>query len=140
VTWTQADVRAIMARRGQSGPLPADVRHSTSGLARMPRGEMNKLEASYAQHLEVLKRAGIIVWYGYEAITLRLAKRTRYTPDFTVVTAEGRVEFHETKGGYWRDDARVKIKVAAEMYPWARFVGITARRERDGGGWAEEEF
>lgn len=36
-------------------------------------------------------------------------------------------------------NARVKIKVAAELHPY-RFVAVTARPKRDGGGWAVEEF
>ena len=37
--------------------------------------------------------------------------------------------------GFWEDDARVKIKVAAEVFPF-RFVAIT--RSKD--GWKEEDF
>jgi hypothetical protein len=51
---------------------------------------------------------------------------------------DGQMEIHETKG-FWTDDARVKIKVAADMYPF-KFVAIKARAKKDGGGWAEEVF
>jgi hypothetical protein len=44
------------------------------------------------------------------------------------------IEIHEVKG-HWEDDARVKIKVAASLYP-LRFVGIT----REKGAWQREEF
>lgn len=87
---------------------------------------MNKWESMYDEELVQRKFAGEIQWFGYEAIKLRLAKATMYTPDFTVVLADGSVEFHEVKG-FWRDDARVKIKVAAEMFKWARFVVVTRR-------------
>lgn len=101
-------------------------------------GKMNKTETAYANHLEMLKQAREICWYGFEAVTLRLAKNTRYTPDFAVIDKDGRLVFIEVKG-FWRDDARVKIKVANEMYPF-RFVAVTKKRQKDGGGWNEERF
>ena len=36
----------------------------------------------------------------------------------------GVLELHECKG-FWRDDARVKIKVAASLYPF-KFIAVTA--------------
>jgi hypothetical protein len=91
---------------------------------------MNKLEASYATYLEGQRLLGIINYWLWEAIKLRLADRTWYTPDFAVVTASGGLEFHETKG-FMRDDANVKLKVAAEQFPW-KFVLV----KRAGGAWA----
>jgi hypothetical protein len=35
--------------------------------------------------------------------------------------ADGTVEMHEVKGGYIRDDALVKFKVARELYPQFRW-------------------
>lgn len=78
---------------------------------------MNKLEASYAALLALMVRNGTILRFDFEPEKLRLADRTFYTPDFRVVMPDGCVEFHETKG-HWEDDARVKIKVAAEMHPY----------------------
>lgn len=100
---------------------------------------MNKTESAYAMELELRKRAGEIYWYGFEAIKLRLADNTYYTPDFAIVKPFGmNLEFHEVKG-FWREDARVKIKVAAEMFPF-QFTAVTKRKQRDGGGWKVEEF
>jgi hypothetical protein len=99
-----------------------------------PKGEMNKLESEYGNYLETLKRVGAIVWYKFEAMKLRLANNTFYTPDFMVMKADGQLEAHETKG-FWEDDARVKIKVAASLYPF-QFYGIT----KDKSGWKIEEF
>ncbi|MFX6258524.1 DUF1064 domain-containing protein, partial [Acinetobacter baumannii] len=45
---------------------------------------------------------------------------------------------HEVKG-FWTDDARVKIKVAAEQYPLT-FLAVKAKAKKDGGGWAIETF
>jgi len=57
-------------------------------------GGMNKLEAAYAEVIEGRKLAGEIAWWAYEPITLRLAKRTGYTPDFAVLLADGLMQFH----------------------------------------------
>ena len=95
---------------------------------------MNGTERAYAAHLEMQKQAGLIYSYAFEAIRLRLAKSTFYNPDFVVYKRDGTVEFHEVKG-YWRDDARVKIKVAAELFPF-RFLAVVKRAN----GWDFEDF
>lgn len=102
-------------------------------------GRMNKTEVAYDQHLGLRLAAGELVWYRFEAIKLRLAPKTFYTPDFAMITAAGELAFHEVKG-HWEDDARVKIKVAAEMYPFFRFVAVQKVAKRDGGGWRMEGF
>lgn len=107
------------------------------GRRREP-GTMNKTEAAYAAQLELRKVAGEILWYGFEAMKFRLAASTFYTPDFIIMLADGTLEAHEVKG-HWEDDARVKIKVAAELFP-LRFVALKALPKREGGGWKEEEF
>jgi hypothetical protein len=74
----------------------------------------------------------------YEGVKLRLADNTFYTPDFAVLASDHVLEMHEVKG-WWTDDGRAKIKIAAEMYPF-RFKAVKARAKRDGGGWSEEAF
>ncbi|SFS58328.1 DUF1064 domain-containing protein [Methylobacterium sp. yr668] len=125
--------------------MNAPVRHGRAGLpaatlarGRLPAGTMNKTEEAYARHLEGLKALGEIAWFGFEAWTLRLAKRCSYTPDFIVMRADGAMEAHEVKG-HWTDDSRVKIKVAAAQHP-LRFVAIRALPKKAGGGWEVEEF
>jgi len=95
---------------------------------------MNKTEALYDTYLDLLRRASEIVSHRFEAVKLRLANNTFYTPDFMVVTQD-EIQFHEVKG-FWRDDARVKIKVAAAQYPEFRFVAIQKTKD----GWKTEEF
>lgn len=97
-------------------------------------GSMNKTEVAYAQALRFRQLAGEIVSYRFEALKLKLAANTFYTPDF-VVTFPDRIECHEVKG-FWRDDARVKIKVAAQMFP--EFVFVAVRSEK--GKWIYENF
>lgn len=105
---------------------------------RLKSGVMNDMESRYAKHLESRRIAGEIEWYKFEGIKLRLADNTFYTPDFAVMLIDGTIELHETKG-HWTDDARVKIKVAADMYPF-RFIALKNRSKREGGGWSEENF
>ena len=81
---------------------------------------------------------GEVVWFRFEGVKLRLADNTFYTPDFAVMLADDTLEMHEAKG-HWEDDARAKVKVAAEMYPF-RFIAVTRRPKKDGGGWEIEEF
>jgi hypothetical protein len=119
-------------RKRAGVPPPGDdrVRPSRPEHLNPQRGRMNKTEAAYAQHLDALKLAGEIVGYRFEAMTLRLADRTSYTPDFLVETVDGpRLEFHEVKG-FWRDDARVKFKVAAELFPMFAFVEVKRKERR----------
>ena len=100
---------------------------------------MNSLERSYSSHLELRKAAGEIADWKFEGIKLRLAKNTFYTPDFFVLLADGTIQVEEVKG-HWEDDARVKIKVAAEIYWWFRFIAVKAIPKKEGGGWKIEMF
>jgi hypothetical protein len=102
-------------------------------------GVMNSLEAEYAALLEIRRRTDTdVAWYAFEAVTLKLAKDLRYTPDFLVMRMDGMLECHETKG-YWQDDALAKIKMAAEKFPF-RFMAIQKLPKKDGGGWTVREF
>lgn len=107
-------------------------------LGRLKTGAMNKTEARYAAHLELLKHAGEILWYRFEGVKLRLADNTFITIDFPVMRHDGLLEMHEVKGR-WEDDARAKTKIAAEMYPF-RFIAVMPQAQRDGGGWKVEAF
>lgn len=81
--------------------------------------DMNGTERAYQTILEARKRNGEVREYHYQLVTVRLADAVRYTPDFTVILADGRLELHEVKGGFVRDDARVKLQVAARSTPFA---------------------
>lgn len=116
-------------------------RQSAAGrlaLGRLKTGQMNKTETAYAAQLESLCIAGSVLWYRFEGMKLRLADSTFYTPDFAVMVANGQMEMHEVKG-FWQDDARVKIKIAADMYPF-RFIAVRPKPKKDGGGWNMEVF
>lgn len=107
-------------------------------LGRIKTGSMNKSEAAYASDLDARKVSGDVMWWAFEAIKIRLADNTFYTPDFMVMRSDSTLECHEVKG-FWQDDARVKIKVAAALFP-AKFIAIRAEAQKRGGGWIVEEF
>jgi hypothetical protein len=86
-------------------------------------GKMNKQEKTYSEYLEYRKHIKEITRWVFEPFKLRLADRTFYNVDF-MVTLPDHIELHEFKG-HWEDDARVKIKVAAELFPEFQFIGVT---------------
>jgi hypothetical protein len=97
---------------------------------------MNKTEREYAQILQLREASGEIIEWSYEAITLKVGPRCRYTPDFYAIRADGTIEFHEVKGGYIREDAIVKLRAAVGRFN--RFVWIMAQKKR--GKWIESEL
>ena len=107
-------------------------------------GVMNKLEerfwgmaVDFASSAIPLPGTQIIpLQMVFERHTLKLANGCRYTPDFKVIDREGHIWFIETKG-FWQEDARVKIKVAAEQFWEYRFLAAQWKKST---GWTFEEF
>lgn len=156
----------LRRQKGGDAPCPSIVNRSRDcnaapvQAARTGAQRMNRWEQEYAMELEARKRAGEILWYGFEAIKLRLTGATFYTPDFAVMELRGKVwspeecrasnipvlpgvsvimksprpTFVEVKG-HLRDDANVKFKVAAELFPWAEFFMYRKKKQSEGGGW-----
>lgn len=116
----------------------AGATRALQALGRLKTGTMNKTEAAYAATLDARRHAGEVAWFKFEGIKLRLADNTFYTPDFAVMLADGSLEMHEVKG-FWQDDARAKIKIAADLYP-LQFIAVQAKAKKDGGGWFVETF
>lgn len=115
---------------------------------------MNETEKRYSWHLEGRRRANEVQWWGFEVLKIRLADNTHYTVDFAVVMADGSLEFHEVKAMWqprfgadgqlkqgaragWKEDARIKIRVAAELFPGA-WKGVCQMPIT--GEWREEVF
>lgn len=110
------------------------------GARRRAPGVMNGVEAAYGDLLEARKRAGEVIAWGYERVTLKLADGCRYTPDFDVWLADGSMEFVDTKAGPQDDKSRVKLKVAAELFPQFVFAIEQRLPKKAGGGWKREVF
>jgi hypothetical protein len=133
--WTEEQLAAHQKRvpaLAKPAPDAAPALPVATGTVREP--DMNKTEAEYAGMLEARKSSGEILWWAYEAVTLKLADNTRYTPDFLVMLADGALEVHETKGGFIREDGWLKLKVAAGMFPF-RFFLCQKQAKKAGGGW-----
>lgn len=100
------------------------------------RNAMNKTERRWAQVLDGYMAVGMVKEYHYERFKLKIGKRCWYTPDFLVVF-ENRIEIHEVKG-FWRDDARVKVKACRDLYPFYRWIAISWNSK--GKKWEHEIF
>lgn len=115
------------------------MRRFAKGRARHVPGQMNGYEKAYAEELDRQVKAGLIQWWDFEPARLKLAKLTTYTPDFLVMNNDDSMTFVEIKG-HWEDDARVKIKVAAEQFYMFHFIALQPLPKKRGGGWKREEF
>jgi hypothetical protein len=104
-------------------------------LGRLKSGERNKTEAAFEAHLERLKMSGEILWHAFDSVKLRLAGSTFLSVDFFILTKDFRLQAIDVKGSMAiiTDDAKVKMKVAAENFPWEFFYAIP-RPKKDGGG------
>ena len=109
----------------------AKIRHAVADdkapPARARKAYRSQWEAEYAGTLETRKRAGEIVDYGYERMTLRLPGDVRYTPDFDAVLPDGIIEMHEVKG-MLREVARDRLRSAVATYPHLRWFLIGQSR------------
>ncbi len=121
-----------MSRFGRFHKTPQ--KEGLQALGRLPAGQMNKTEAAYAEDLEFQRQAGAVAWWAFEALKYRLADNTFYTPDFAVMLSNGVLQAHEVKGR-WEDDARVKIKIAAALFP-IEFIAVKKTKL----GWEREAF
>ncbi len=103
---------------------------------------MNGVESEFALRLEAQKRAGEILHYEFEGITLRFAN-VKYTPDFVVfstlnrsemVKAEWRaVKFIEVKGPFIRGNRERAVERFrhAKTY-WPEFTFELHQKTKDG--------
>lgn len=96
----------------------------------------SQLEADYAAHLAALKAAGVVESYLYEPCTWALdhgilKHKCTYTPDFVVRYPDGHIEYHEVKG-FMREDAAVKVKLAAAQHPECPFYIVTRPSKKKG--------
>lgn len=91
---------------------------------------MNKTERRFRD--EVTPHVGAI---RHEPLKFRLAGRTWYAPDFVFWVSQGTTPVCVEIKGFMRDDAAVKLKVAAESYPEFRWLLVRACK----GGWDVRE-
>ncbi len=128
------------AQMRPKAPLPASPptpTEKTPGKATAAKNRIRQnnvvLNRTEQAFLEFLKAHGWPTVLS-QAITLRLGNGVRYTPDFVTVGPDEKAEAWETKG-FMRDDAAVKLKVAASLYPWIKFHLVTRKK----GEWIIQE-
>lgn len=139
--WSEQELADHMAKKGTVIPLTNPKPNSRGGHK---PGKMNKSETAFAGHLDIRKLGGEVVDWKFESIKLKLADNTYFIPDFNVEMANGDLVMCEVKrlwkgkrSPHWEDDARVKIKVAAETFrAWFSFYGV----HFDGEKWVYEGF
>ncbi len=127
------DPSSMASKRPEQPPVTSQPREpvatakpakKTAGGLAKPRGrrKMNKTEAAYALILEAKKRAGEILRYEWEGVSLRWPDGMVFNPDFAVWSADsttGSIElsFIETKGAFIEGDALVKFRAARAHWP-----------------------
>lgn len=129
-------LRAMAKERGGllGGSPPEATKRPKAPSVRPWHPYRSKWEHEYAKHLNILKARSVIWDWWYEAESLEIGVRAKYTPDFRVITLNQPVEYHEVKG-YRREAAMVRLKAAALRYPQCRFVLVTRRN----GQWVHTE-
>lgn len=124
-----SDAVIAVARVDKPAPVRNRLRQNTGP-------KMNKTEEAFFEYLKATMPDCDYTHYA-QSITLLIANGCRYTPDFISVSKlTGEWLAHETKG-FMRDDAGVKIKVAASVYPAIKFRLVTKRK---GGQWDIQEI
>ena len=122
---------------GEGSRNAAGVEATPKKPRRTP-GRMNKTEERFEREwIRPRYAIGEVENWGFERIKLRLGKATWYEVDFDIVTTEA-ILMVDVKG-YWHEDARVKIKAAAQTFPFYLFVGAT-EPNGEGNGWELEYF
>lgn len=145
-------LRAVIEREGETMGLtrkqcealglgrffPSPKAASKRKQAAHVRGVMNRTENRYAAALEAQRLTGEIRAWAFEVDTLVLAPGMTLTPDFRVepVDPAARLIYVDVKGRHVWEDATVKIKAAAVMYPQHRFQ----QARWDGWNWKLREF
>lgn len=121
---TEQDLADIQRRREKwtrkPDPKP-DKRDANLIPGKKPKAGMNKWEEKFAAQLDQRKRAGELIWWAFEPFRIRLADGAFYRPDFVAVDKDGRTSIYEVKG-YFREAAKVRLKVATDKLPYPFYI------------------
>jgi hypothetical protein len=112
--------------------------------------KMNGVERAYSGYLQALRAIGEVLWFDFQPVTILLGPDCRFTPDFLVLYADGRLELHDTKGTrkvktgkkagektyYAEEDATIKARVTAAAFP----IPIYFLFSIGDGGWGKKGF
>ena len=125
------DLDALLSGRVQP-PLPHTVKDPASpNFTFQPSTDEKKLNKTEKARLAYLRRIQGDRYLGIQNVTLKLADDCRFTPDFNYIDENGRFVFEDTKGGFIREDALIKIKTAARQFRMFDFVIV----KKNGTSW-----
>jgi hypothetical protein len=122
MSWQEEIYKQHLEKRGES--TRQRVAAQANVLRQSTKGP-NKTETRFENdYLKAWSIAGEVERYAFEDITLKIANGCRYTPDWCVKFTDPSkpVTFYEIKARkmIW-DDAIVKLKVAADRFPYFYF-------------------
>lgn len=134
MNWTAEQLRAYQMKRvGQLTPLILPVSSPPQPKSRRPSKpsfggcSLNRTETRYLLRLEEKGLTPLV-----QQIKVQTGKGSWYLPDFFLPTMN---MFIEVKGPHCWEDALVKFKAAAMIYPWFRWLWA----QWDGTTWVETE-
>lgn len=104
------------------------IENPAAPMIRQNRAGLNKTEQAFLEYLKAMYPEAFVL---SQSVTLKLANGVRYTPDFVVKRPHAEHLIAYEVKGFMRDDAAVKIKVAARAYPWINFI-LASRRKNKG--------
>lgn len=131
--WTLKQVEEYNSRCKHDPIARPDIIQNSSFLTWKPSKDESSLNKTEAEYLAGL-RMDRYPFIGIKSITLKIGDDCRYTPDFVTYSIDRGVCLHEVKG-FMRDDALVKMKVVARMFPFWRL--LLARKVK--GAWSVTE-
>ena len=115
-------------------------------LDRHAQERMNRTETAFAAYLLGAQCNNLIKRFDFEPEKFRLGESTIYTPDFRLVELDDTITFLDVKGTttvngkskpYYKDDAIVKVKLAATLHPMYAW-GITWKLKT--GAWEIRQY
>jgi len=96
----------------------------------------SKWDEAYGYVMVMEKRCGLIKDFGYETMTLKLAKGKYHRPDYTVWHNDGTIELRQIKGYHKNIRASLTaLKWAAQKHPWYLFT----LWRKQGSGWESHQ-
>lgn len=107
------DFREAALKRAAAPP-------SARALGRLAPGQLNKTEARFDAHLWRQQAVGAVLWHRAQCLSLKLADGCWFRTDFVILPADHVLTIVDVKGAkpMIEEDAKVKMKVAASIFPF----------------------
>lgn len=132
----QVDANTVFQYAKPGALATAPLATTGAAFLRQDKAGPNKTEAAFEIYLRAMLDHNVTIIR--EGVTLHLGNGVRYTPDFYVQFESGTTAFYEVKG-FAREDAIVKIKVAARVFNKWKFYLVKAK-DRSLRAWNVQEI